>query len=277
MAGAYPLITCGQCSESQLKSMAFPMNEKKPAILGTQSAGKMLRLLKMVGAHHATGIRLKDLIELSQVDKSTAHRLLVCLLEEGMIERIGDTKAYRLGVEPLQWGFSTAGMDALSERFRPVLMRLARMTDDAVFLMMRSGDYVVCLSRVEGGHTTRAYIVEVGVRRLLGASAAGLAMLAKLPEAEAGELLRRHEAEYARQRYTLPELKRVVNRARVAGFSEISDMRVEADGVGVAFQLTDNHWAGISIAVAKHRSSPERLGQLASWLLHEMEQVQMAS
>ena len=151
------------------------MDEKKSAVLGTQSASKVLRLLKIVGANHAHGIRLKDLIDASQIDKSTAHRLLVCMLEEGFVERVGESKIYRLGVEPLQWGFSSAGMDAISERFRPLLMRLARITNDAVFLMARSGDYVVCLSRVEGDHTTRAYVVEVGVRRLLGASAAGVA------------------------------------------------------------------------------------------------------
>lgn len=179
----------------------FPMDEKNSPMPGTQSASKALRLLKIIGAHHVDGIRLKELIELSGIDKSTAHRLLACLLDEGMIERMGNSKSYRLGVEALQWGFSPAGMDALTERFRPVLMRLARMTDDAVFLMVRSGDYVVCLSRVEGDHTTRAYVVEVGVRRLLGASAVGLAMLAKLPDAEANRLLERHEEEYARQQY----------------------------------------------------------------------------
>ncbi len=245
------------------------MIEKKAGLPGTQSASKALRLLKIIGAHHAEGIRLKDLIELSQIDKSTAHRLLVCLLEEGMAERIGHSKSYRLGVETLQWGFSPSGMDALSERFRPVLMRLARITNDAVFLMVRSGDYVVCLSRVEGDHTTRAYVVEVGVRRLLGSSAVGLAMLAKLPEAEAHEVLARHEAAYRRQKYPLNDLKQLVRRSRNMGYSEITNTNSQADGVGVAFEVTKNCWAGISIAVASYRSSPERLKELASVLIQE--------
>lgn len=245
------------------------MIEKNAALPGTQSASKALRLLKIIGAHHADGIRLKDLIELSQIDKSTAHRLLFCLLEEGMAERIGNSKIYRLGVETLQWGFSPSGMDALSERFRPVLMRLARITDDAVFLMVRSGDYVVCLSRVEGDHTTRAYVVEVGVRRLLGSSAVGLAMLAKLPEAETNEVLVRHEAAYRRQKYALNDLKQLVRRSRTMGYSEITNTSTDADGVGVAFEIANNCWAGISIAVASYRSSPERLKQLASVLMQE--------
>ena len=250
------------------------MDEKKSAVLGTQSASKALRLLKIVGAHHAQGIRLKELIDASQIDKSTAHRLLVCLLEEGFVERVGDSKIYRLGIEPLQWGFSSAGMDALSERFRPTLMRIARISNDAVFLMVRSGDYVVCLSRVEGDHTTRSYVVEVGVRRLLGASAAGIAIMAKLPEEEVNALLQSHEAEYARQRYSLAELRNSIKRARTLGYSESHNVRINADGVGCAFLMTENYWAGLSIAVAQHRSTPERLQELGALLLSEMAKVQ---
>lgn len=250
------------------------MHEKKSTVLGTQSASKVLRLLKIVGAHHAQGIRLKELIDASQIDKSTAHRLLVCLLEEGFVERIGDTKTYRLGIEPLHWGFSSAGMEVLAERFRPTLMRLARITNDAVFLMVRSGGYVVCLSRVEGDHTTRSYVVEVGVRRLLGTSAAGIAILAKLPEAEVELLLRRHEAEYARQRCPLTELRRSIDRARVLGYSESHNDQINADGVGCAFLMAENYWAGISIAVAQHRSTADRLKELALLLVSEIAKVQ---
>ena len=250
------------------------MDEKKSPVLGTQSASKVLRLLKIVGANHAHGIRLKELIDASQIDKSTAHRLLVCMLEEGFVERVGESKIYRLGVEPLQWGFSSAGMDAISERFRPLLMRLARITNDAVFLRARSGDSVVCLSRVEGDHTTRAYVVEVGVRRLLGASAAGVAIMAQLPESEVNLLLHRHEAEYARQHHSLAALKAAVLRTRTLGYSEIHNTLIDSDGVGCAFQLAESYWAGISIAVAKHRSSPERLNELAQLLMNEIRQVQ---
>lgn len=250
--------------------MSFPIHEKKSALLGTQSASKVLRLLKIVGAHHAQGIRLKELIEASQIDKSTAHRLLVCMLEEGFVERVGASKVYRLGIEPLQWGFSSAGMEAFSERFRPTLMRLARITNDAVFLMVRSGDYVVCLSRVEGDQTTKAYVVEVGVRRLLGASAAGLAIMSKLSDEEVHLIMHRHEDEYVRQGFKLTELKAAIQRARLLGYSKSHNRRIDSGGVGCAFSLAENYWAGISIAAAKHRSTPERLEKLAQLVLEEV-------
>ncbi len=250
------------------------MGEKKSTVItGTQSATKVLQLLKIVGAHHASGIRLRELVELTEIDKSTAHRLLQCMLEEGFVEKIGASKAYRLGMETLQWGFSSAGMDALSEKFRPTLLRLARITDDAVFLMVRSGDYVVCLSRVEGGHPTKAYVVEVGVRRLLGASACGISMLAQMPDAEVNSVLSRHEVEYARNHHSIATIKKSVLQARAAGYSEVSDVLIDSNGVGCAFPMTENCWAGLSVAVAKHRSSPERLQHIASLLLNEVAQV----
>lgn len=250
------------------------MGEKKYSnITGTQSAAKVLQLLRMVGSHHATGIRLSDLVELSGIDKSTAHRLLQCMLEEGFVERIGASKAYRLGMESLQWGFSSAGMEALSEKFRPTLLRLARITDDAVFLMVRSGDYVVCLSRVEGGHPTKAYVVEVGVRRLLGASACGISMLAQMSDDEVQGVLSRHEAEYARSHLSVAGIRKVVLQARAAGYSEVADMRIDSGGVGCAFPMTENCWAGLSVAIARHRCSPERLQHIGSLLLSEVAQV----
>lgn len=250
------------------------MGEKKTAaITGTQSAAKVLQLLRMVGAHHASGIRLSELVELSDIDKSTAHRLLQCMLEEGFVEKIGTSKAYRLGMETLQWGFSSAGMEALSERFRPTLLRLARITDDAVFLMVRSGDYVVCLSRVEGGHPTKAYVVEVGVRRLLGASACGISMLAQMDDAEVHSVLSRHEAEYSRNHQSITTIKKAVLQTRTVGYSEVSDVLIDSNGVGCAFPMTENWWAGLSVAVAKHRSSPERLRHIADLLLNEVAQV----
>ena len=73
----------------------------------------------------------------------------------------------------------------------------------------------------------------------MGSSPVGLAMLAKLPEAQANDLLLRHEAAYRRQNLALGELRRHVGRARAMGYCAISS-RIDADGVGVAFELTPN-------------------------------------
>ena len=54
--------------------------------MGTDAQGtrRALALLKVVGAHHAQGLRLTDLLALTGQDKSTLHRQLTALVDEGL-------------------------------------------------------------------------------------------------------------------------------------------------------------------------------------------------
>ena len=54
--------------------------------MGTDAQGtrRALALLKVVGAHHAQGLRLTDLLALTGQEKSTLHRQLTALVDEGL-------------------------------------------------------------------------------------------------------------------------------------------------------------------------------------------------
>ncbi len=249
------------------------MGEKKTdlaPVAGTQSASRALSLLRHVGANHGSGIRLRDLIAVSGLDRSTTHRLLTCLIEEGFVERIGTTKLYRLGIEALQWGFSSAGLSSVSDRFRPVMQRLARQTGDTVFLLVRSGDFAVCLCREEGDYPVKAFIVQVGVRRLLATSAVGASIMAMLPDEEIAQMLARNGKEYSRLGISASRLHQLIARARKLGYSESADPHVEMSGVGCAFALTRNSYAGISIAAINSRMSAKRRAELGELLTREV-------
>ena len=92
---------------------------------------RVLDLLKRVGFHHPQGVRLRDLISESGLDRSTTHRLLACLLDAGFVERAAPGKLYRLGMEAMQLGLLSASMVPVVERFRPVMQRIARQTADS--------------------------------------------------------------------------------------------------------------------------------------------------
>lgn len=175
-------------------------------IAGAQSASKVLSLLRQVGIHHPQGIRLTQLIEATGQDRSTAHRLLACLIEEGFVERAHPTKLYRLGLEAMQLGLVSAGMAPVVERFRPVMQRVARQTGDTVFLIVRSGDHSLCLHREEGTYPVKAFVIEPGSRRLLGVSSVGLGILARLDDAEVADIYGRHASEYLSWGVTLDKL-----------------------------------------------------------------------
>ena len=229
-------------------------------------------LLKLVGNHHPQGVRLRDLITETGQDRSTVHRLLACLVEEGFLERAAPSKLYRLGMEAMQLGLMSAGMAPVVDRFRPVMQRVARQSGDTVFLIVRSGDHALCLHREEGPYPVKAFVVEPGSRRLLGASSVGMSILANLTDAEVLASYARHEAEYGRLRFTADRLMRAVRDARKKGYSEAQDFRSdETNGVGCSFKLSRGSFAGISIAAINSRMPPERRRELGQQLVHEVQ------
>lgn len=247
------------------------MDKKNGPITGTQSASKVLKLLKIVGARHPHGIRLKELIAESGQDRSTAHRLLACLVEEGFVERAPPNKLYRLDMEAMQLGLVSAGLATMVDRFRPVMKRIARSTGDTVFLVVRSGDHALCLHREEGTFPIKAFVVEPGTRRLLGFSSVGVAVLASLPEAQTAVSYARHAQEYAAQGLHLSRLRQMVKAARTCGFAETQDFRTnETSGVGCAFRLSSNSSAGISVAAINSRMPAQRRQELGAELMREV-------
>ena len=249
----------------------FPMDKINLKVTGAQSASKVLLLLKLVSAHHPEGVRLRELIAESGQDRSTAHRLLACLLDEGFVERSAPGKLYRLGMEAMQMGLVSAGMMSVVDRFRPVLQRIARETGDTVFLVVRSGDHALCLHREEGPYPIKAFVVEPGTRRLLGISSVGVCILASLPDAETAATFARHAAEYVRFGISGDKLQRMVRVTRKNGFAELPDFRNhETNGVGCGFRLSGNSYAGISIAAINSRMSSQRRRELGAQLMHEV-------
>ncbi len=70
-----------------------------------------------------------------------------------------------------------------------VVEELAAGTDDTVYLMLRSYDDVLCVWRAQGAYPIKANVVALGDRRPLGASVAGLSILAALPRGESDPLV----------------------------------------------------------------------------------------
>ncbi|KAG1434812.1 hypothetical protein G6F57_021411 [Rhizopus arrhizus] len=136
---------------------------------------------------------------------------------------------------------------------RPVLRQISDVTGDSAFLICRAANDSLCLHREVGNYPVQVLAVTVGHRQPLGVGAAGLALLAALPPAEADEVVAQNEQVLrAYGGMTGVQMRRLVENTRDRGWSVVGNAAVPGVlGVGVA--LCD---AGA--APAQHRGTDPR-------------------
>lgn len=245
---------------------------------GAQSLRRALQLLRLLAEHHEEGIKLTEVIAASGLERSTVHRLLSCLAEEQFAERDPDGKAYRLGIDAMQLGFASMRRVPLVDSCRALMQKLARMSGDTVFLVIRQGDYCVCLHREEGHFPVKVFTTDVGGRRLLGLGAGGLALMAALTDAEIDRILERHTAEYAQAGFTRERMKQAVKRTRAAGHADIVDTLTEGvSGVGRTFAASATTLAAISFGAITPRLPPARKKEMAQLLKAQLPRSEAAA
>lgn len=244
-------------------------------VAGTQSLSRALGLLKCVAAAHERGVDLAELLATTGLDRSTAFRLLAGLAHEGFVEREAVTRKYRLGIESMQLGLTAMSRAPVLVSCRPMLLSIARQTEDTVFLLIRNGDYGHCLHMEEGNHPIKAHTLLPGNLRLLGVGTACLALLAKLPDPEIDAIFTRHRVEYERMGITRQRMKDLVQRTRRTGYSETENMiTAGAGGVGAAFEISRGNYAALSVASVLSRMGKSRREWIAALVREEIRRSQ---
>ncbi|WP_251864592.1 helix-turn-helix domain-containing protein [Achromobacter sp. Marseille-Q4962] len=231
---------------------------------------RALGLLRVLAQHQEEGIDLQGVMNATGLERSTAHRLLSCLLEEQFAERDRGSRRYRLGVDSMQLGFAALRRTPLLDALRPFAQKLARLSGDTVFLVIRQGDYALCLLREAGSFPVKVFTIDQGERRLLGVGAGGLALLAGLPDEEIAALHGRHAAAYAQAGLGLAALLKTARKTRAAGYSEIVDtITPGVSGVGVAFPVSELTSVAFSFGAISSRLDAARRKEMGALLRAE--------
>jgi DNA-binding IclR family transcriptional regulator len=237
---------------------------------GAQTVMRALGLLKQIAAHHPSGIAIGVLAETAGLDRATAYRLACSLVASGLAERDAG-KLYRLGLDAMQLGLAAMNGAPILDRCRPVMQRLARRTEDTVFLVVRNGDYGHCLHFEEGAYPIKALVLQVGGMRVLGIGSAGVTLLSMLDDHEIDALYARHLAEFQPNGPNLAQLRGLVARARQQGVTKTDSLVNEGvSGVGMRFELTPGTHAALSIAAIRSRMSESRKTWMAELIAEEL-------
>ena len=240
---------------------------------GAQNMRRALHVLRVLGQRHEEGMSVSEVVSTTGLERSTAHRLLTCLVEERFAGRDPTTRRYRLGIEAMRLGFASLSRTPLLTLYEPVLQRLARISEDTVYLLARQGDHTVCLRREDGAFPVKIFSTRVGDVRPLGVGVGGMALLAAASDEDVARIRAQHGPAFLAAGLTDERLARVIARTRQLGYAEMADTVTQGvAGVGASIpDVSGMPFAAISIASIKPRMTAHRRAELGQLLLAELD------
>jgi len=242
---------------------------------GLQSIRRAISILRMVSRNNDHGIRLSEICTEVGLKTTTTHRLLVSLVEEGLVTYDPFSKGYHLGLELFFLG-GAAYQYTLLDCCRKAMERIAEETEDTVFLFMRSGANGICLKRVEGAYPVRTLTVDEGAWRPLGVGASTLAILASLTNEEVDKILATNRKVYAYyNNQTEAGIRRLIKLARNLGYA-LYDRVLTKDVTAVGLPIRNQRGevvAAISVAAITSRMKSERREKIVKLIKSEIKNV----
>lgn len=238
---------------------------------GTQSIERAVHVLTELTARARFGWRPTDLAARCGLDRGTTHRILACLVRERLVQQRARDGHYVPGPLLFELALAMPGHAAFKAACEPILARAARRTRGYALLCVRSGADMVCVASAG----TPAYLgtaVDVGSRRPLTLTAAGMAILIALPAAEASAIVSRQLAE-SEQRGAL---QRMWRRSVDAGFGV--NAGYTARGVNaVAVPLRDRDagpFGSLALACPASALPASRLAEVAVLLADDARRIE---
>jgi DNA-binding IclR family transcriptional regulator len=237
-----------------------------------QSIARAAAILTSLSRAGRDGRRLIDIAADTGLQKSTAHRILNTLANDGLVEQDELAGRFHLGFELFALGFAAVNRYGLIDLANESLLRLAADTEDTVYLSVRNATEAICVDRACGAFPIRTLTLRIGDRRPLGIGAGSLALLAWLPDDEVERVLETNVPRLENYpNFDVARLLRLVDESRGLGYSFNDQMLIPGmRAVGVPVIGKDNRAvAALSIAAIESRMDKRRRSQLARSLATE--------
>jgi len=145
-----------------------------------KSVAKAFAVLQAFGPD-ASELVLADVARAAEVDNATAFRMLNTLVGLGYVEKVADTRRFRLTFKCLDLGFAAIARSDLRSLARPLLRAMVNDRIEAASVGVLDGTEVVYIERIQAGLSRLAVDVRVGNRVPAYSSALGRAILSRLP------------------------------------------------------------------------------------------------
>ena len=212
------------------------------------------------------GVGLADIAIAAGVHKSTAHRIIMSLEGQRIIDRDPVTGKYRLGLRLFEFGSAAIAQFNIRDRARRFLETVVNEAGETVHLCVMDAGEVLYLDKVEPSRSIRMSS-RIGLRNPAHCTAVGKAMMAWLSDPEVDAIVQRHGLRRftATTITTLAELRAELVKVRERGYA-VDDEEHE-DGVRCVASVVRDHSgrpaAAMSISAPSFRIPMEKVSIFA--------------
>lgn len=213
-----------------------------------QSIDRAFSLLELLCASRE-GLAIHELSGKTGLHKSTVHRLLAALSARGYVRK-DEGGRYRMTTRICELSAQIVESLDVLQVARAPMEALSHSTGETVHLVMREGDEIVYIHKVESDASSMRMFSRIGMRRPMYCTAMGKAILAELPEEEVERIWDTSDI----QAYTehtiisLDRLRDALDRVRQRGYAV--DNQENELGVRCIAATIHDHTGGICGALS---------------------------
>jgi IclR family pca regulon transcriptional regulator len=216
-----------------------------------QSLAKGFRVLEAFTSQEPE-VTMAEVARRAGMDNATAFRLLNTLVEIGYVERVPDTRKFRLTLKVLDLGFNAIARSDLRTHARPILRSLVGEINEAASIGVLDGADVIYVERIQAGLARLGVDIRIGNRVPAYSSAIGHAILAWLPQPAQISILQSQPRKQltATTKTDLNELLARLEQVKQRGYA-VSDQETVSGLYVIAAPILDTDGiplAGLSIA-----------------------------
>jgi DNA-binding IclR family transcriptional regulator len=206
------------------------------------------------------------------------HRIVHALIEEGIVERSEKTGRYAIGGQVPELALARPSRSPLLAAADAVLRRTSERVGDTLFLTVRTGNDTLGVDRRIGAYPIKVLSIEVGARRPLGVSSAGVAILAALPAPDARKIVAANEKRFETYRTDAATVLGQVTAARRRGYGMREIGLVQGTkSISTWIKTPDGRpAAAMTVSAVRTRLGPRREQEVAEILLRETRVIEQA-
>src|SRR6185369_3165691 len=186
---------------------------------GTQSIQRAVAVLRILAAAREAGLGLTEISMHAELTRPTTHRILSVLVAEGIVEQRPSTRRYVVGEQIPLLALARRTRDPLLDVVSPHLRAAVSEIGDAGFLTRRAGLDTVCVARQLGTYPIQVLAWDVGERRPLGVTIAGIAILSGMQPHGVRGVLAKNQSRFSRYGVSAEAIMGEVAIARAKGFA----------------------------------------------------------